>query len=526
MLEVFRFECRYQLRSPLFLILAFVFFLLAFMLMASENVSLGGVGNNLNLNAAWTIVFTQFFFSTIGMLATVAIVASAITRDYELATAEILFSSGISPRSFLLGRFFAGTLFATLVGVAAILGTLIATLMPWLDQERVGEFVITPYVYALCVVTVPNFFFSGAFFFAVAALSRSLIAAFAAAVGFFVLNIVVGFIVDPEQLQVLALIDPFGGSAFAEVSRYWTVFERNTGLVPITGNLLANRLIWVGVGIAALAFTVWRFAFNLNPSVFQKLRRKTKTQQPPAIDQHASPLEVAPQAWRQFVSQVRMDLAGVYKSVPFYAVMAFALLNVWGGFQVTSSGFGIPLLPTTGAMLRAIAGAYSFFIIMILIYYAGELVHRERQTGVAEVVDAMPFANGVMVASKVVSLWFVVVALFVVATLAAVVNQLTSGYTNLELDLYLVGLFYVQCTFFLMIAVLGVFIQVVSGNKWIGMVAMVAVFLGFASMSSFGFEHALYNFGPPWGLQMSCLGILIPFLSPSICHIFSVQYLI
>ena len=80
MLEVFKFECRYQLRSPLFLVVAAVFFLFAFFLMASEGVRLGGIGNNLNFNAAWTIVYTQFFFSIIGMFAAIAIVSQAITR--------------------------------------------------------------------------------------------------------------------------------------------------------------------------------------------------------------------------------------------------------------------------------------------------------------------------------------------------------------------------------------------------------------------------------------------------------------
>ena len=68
MFEVFKFECHYQLRSPLFLVLAIVFGLFAFFLMASDDVSLGGIGNSLNYNAAWTIVYTQFFFSVIGML--------------------------------------------------------------------------------------------------------------------------------------------------------------------------------------------------------------------------------------------------------------------------------------------------------------------------------------------------------------------------------------------------------------------------------------------------------------------------
>ena len=68
MWEIFKFECHYQLRSPLFVVLAVVFFLFAFFLMASDNVRLGGISSSLNYNAAWTIVYTQFFFSLQGQL--------------------------------------------------------------------------------------------------------------------------------------------------------------------------------------------------------------------------------------------------------------------------------------------------------------------------------------------------------------------------------------------------------------------------------------------------------------------------
>ena len=402
MLEVFKFECRYQLRSPLFLILSGFFFLLAFMLMASENISLGGVGNATNLNAAWTIVFTQFFFSMIGMLAAISIVSQAITRDYELRTAELIFSTGISESSFLLGRYAAGLLFGTLVGVAAIFGTMFATFMPWLDQERLSPFSLDPYIYSLIVVTIPNFFFTSALFFTVAALTRSMIAAFASAVGFFVLNIVVGALADPEDIELYALFDPFGSTAFSEVSRYWTVFERNTELVPVAGNMLANRILFLGLGVVALGLTVWRYRFTLNASPFARWRRKTADESAPPTLPDLS-VGVRPNWWSQFKRQLRTDMQGIFKSVPFYAVLGFAILNVWGGFSFATGAFGIDLFPTTSAILRVVAGAYSLFVLMIVIYYAGELVHRERQTGVAEVMDAMPFANGVMVASKIAS---------------------------------------------------------------------------------------------------------------------------
>ena len=501
MLEVFKFECRYQLRSPLFLTLSSVFFLLAFLLMASENISLGGVGNATNLNAAWTIVFTQFFFSMIGMLAAISIVSQAITRDYELQTAEILFSTGVSEKGFLLGRYAAGCLFGTLVGVSAILGTMFATFMPWLDQERVGAFSLDPYLYSLFIVTIPNFFFTSALFFTVAALTRSMIAAFASAVGFFVLNIVIGALADPEDIQIYALFDPFGSTAFSEVSRYWTVFERNTELVPIAGNMLANRLLFVGVGIFALVMTVWRYRFTLNASPFARWRRKTKQDPAPAVISDVT-VTVRPSSWLQFKRQLRTDMQGIFKSVPFYAVLGFALINVWGGFSFATGAFGIDLFPTTSAIIRVVAGAYSIFVLMIVIYYSGELVHRERQTGVSEVMDAMPFANGVMITSKIVALWLIIFALYAVAALAGILMQLFSGYTNLELDLYAGGLFGIQASQFYSLAVLAVFVQVLAGNKWFGMALMLVVFILFASMGSFGFEHALYNFGIPGGMPI------------------------
>ena len=74
--EIFKFECRYQARSPLFLILTVVFFLLSFLAMASESVSIGGVGTNLNLNANFTIILTQYVLGLFGVLPAVAIVAS------------------------------------------------------------------------------------------------------------------------------------------------------------------------------------------------------------------------------------------------------------------------------------------------------------------------------------------------------------------------------------------------------------------------------------------------------------------
>ncbi|MEM7080234.1 MAG: M1 family aminopeptidase, partial [Pseudomonadota bacterium] len=498
MWEVLKFECRTQLRSPLFLVLAIVFALFAFFLTSSEDIQLGGLGNNININAWWGIVYTQFFFSLIGMFAAVAIVSQAITRDYELQTAELLFTTGVSPIAFVLGRFLGALLFASLVGAAALFGTLLGTLMPWLDQERVGAFSLTPYVYALLVVTLPNFFFTGAFFYALAALTRSMLAAFIGSIGFLVAYIIVGSIVDREQAVLYAMLDPFGSGAFSEVSRYWTVFERNNQLVPLEGNLLWNRILWVGVGVIAMALTLWRYRFDLSPSPFGRRVKKQGVDTVPALQPLVPALRFgAGQHFAQLRSQVRMDLRAILKSLPFYALMGFATLNVVGGFYFSSGGAGTPLLPTTAAMLRVIEGSYLFFILMVVLYFAGEVVHRERQTRVSEVLDATPYPNFVMVLSKVITLWFIVICLLMFGMVSAIVVQLLQDFFNVEVLLYLGALLFVFGGFFFLLAVLAVFIQVLLGNKWMGMLGLLVVFIGFQSASSLGFEHSLYNFGTP-----------------------------
>ena len=498
MWEVFKFEARYLARSPLFLTLAIAFFVLAFLLMASEDINLGGLGNNINLNAAWGIVFTQFFFSVIGMFAAIAIVANSITRDYELKTAELFFATGITPKQFLFGRFSAGVVFGIAVGGAALLGTLLASLMPWLDSERLGPFTITPYIYALFVITGPNLFLMSALFFSIAALTRSMLGAFVGAVGFIVAYLVVSSLADPELIHIYALLDPFGSTAFMEVSRYWTVHERNFDLVPVEGQFLWNRLLWVGLGVVSLGLTAWKYTFSLDSSPFRRSKAAAKEDPTPLPKQvHVQQIFSKATHRAQFVSQVRMDVNAIYRSIPFWAIVGFAAINVWGSFGSVTMFYGTELLPTTSSMLRAIGGGYLFFILLIIIYYSGEVVYRERQTDVSHVLDATPYPSGVMAAAKVVALWFVITMLLLFGLFTGVIKQLSEGYTNLELGLYLYSLFFVQGGFFYLLAVLAVFVQVMAGNKWIGMVGMLVVFISFQTLPSIGFEHVLYNFGTP-----------------------------
>ncbi|NIP16135.1 MAG: ABC transporter permease subunit [Pseudomonadales bacterium] len=498
-LEVFKFESRFQVRSPLFLTISTVWFLIGFLITGSESVSVGGVGSNLNLNASFALIQTITVLTILGMFAAIAFVSGAITRDGETKTAEIFFSSGVSERSYLLGRFAGGFVFATAAVTAGVVGTMLGTFMPWLDPERVGTFTLSPYAFSMLAIVLPNMFVICALFFSVAALTRSMMASYVAALGFLVSFAVIGGATDPENIRFLALGEPFGQVALGEITRYWTVFDRNYRIPELTGTLLLNRLIWVLVAVAVLGITAARFAFELKASRrFWRRRRLARSATTPAR-RRVDPAALGSAGMiASLVSQIRMDFRGIIRSVPFYVLLAFGMLNVIGGFYgAVSQWYGTEVYPVTRIMAQVVGSTFAFVVLLILIYYSGELVHRERQSGVAAYLDAAPFSNGVMILSKIASLWLVISLLYLVVVLAGMIVQALNGYREFEPLLYVTSVFGVIGGSFYLWAVPAVLIQSLTSNKFFGMVALLVIFLGLTTLEGFGFEHMLYTFGLP-----------------------------
>lgn len=509
MWQIFLFESRYQFRSPLFVVVAAVFFLLGFLITASESVSVGGVGDNLNINAAFAIVQIQYTLSILGMFAAVAFVASAITRDFEMRTAEIFFASGIGERQYLFGRFFGSSLFAMLAVGTGIVGALVGTLMPWVDQVRIGPFQAQPYVFSVWAVLVPNLFVICAVFFAVSALTRSMMSAYLSALAFMVAFAILGAITDPERIQLLVLGDPFGITAFDEITRYWTVFDRNTRVPAFAGTLLWNRGIWVGIALLALLWTSRRFHFSVDLGARRRWWRGRVAAEPELLGASESGSVVVGSTgavqrpgWKadltRLVSQLRMDVRGVTRSAPFYVMLGLGMFNVVAGFVgAISQLYGTPVLPVTGMMIRVAEGSFVFVVLIVVIYYAGELVHRERQHRVADIVDATPYPSAIMVVAKVGALWFVISALLAVVMLTSIVVQTFNDYYDYEFGLYLEGLFGVTGFWIYLLCIPAVLVQVLMPGKFLGMFTFLLGFLGLQALPSFGFEHHLYLFSAP-----------------------------
>ena len=256
------FELRYQLKNPVFWVVAILFFLLTFGATTVDQISIGS-GGNVHKNAPFAVVQVHQILSLFFMFVTTAFVANVIVRDDESGFGPMVRATRVSKFDYLFGRFTGAALAGALAFLVVPLAIVIGSVMPWLDPETLGPNRVADYAYAYLVLALPNVLLTSAIFFAVATLTRSMMYSYVGVVGFLVLYLVLnGFLrTKPELRETAALIEPFGFAAIGNATRYWTAAERNGLTPPLTGALLANRAIWMGVALAALGFAGWRFRF-------------------------------------------------------------------------------------------------------------------------------------------------------------------------------------------------------------------------------------------------------------------------
>ncbi len=503
-LEFLRFELRYQLKQPLLWLIAVIFGLLAFGAISTDGVVIGGAIGNVWRNAPSTILTTTGFFTLLGMFVIAIFIAGAMLRDYELGTSDLFFASPVKARDYLLGRFAAGTLACLLIFAFVALGMFLGQFMPWIDPKRLGPVSLMPFVWSLGVIVLPNLLFGGALLALLAALTRSLLMVYLGVLAFFVLWIVAGAMTrDLDNIWIAVIADPFGIRALGRTMRYWAAEERNTQLPAVAGYILANRAVWATVALGMIAAMLHFFSptragtgkarkGKSMVAVVADLPAAARTPAAIAVPRGAPRFDRGA-TWAMFRRQLHFDLVGVLKSVPFIVMLAFSVLNFIGNVSFIDTLFDTRVYPVTYLMLEALDGGSGLFLFLIVIFYAGELVFKERQSKLNEVIDAMPVPNWVPLAAKCAALAGVVLIFGAIGVLAGIGFQLWRGYTHLELGVYL-GSLLIGMVPYLLMGLAAIAVMVYTQNKFLGFLIVILVFVARTVLLVLHYEHNLYNF--------------------------------
>jgi len=510
--KVAAFELRYQLRQPLFWIVTGLFFLFTFGFAASDVVRLGDTAN-VHKNSPYAIAMAHMVFSLFFMFGGTAFVAGAVLKDDENGFGPIIKSTRLNKFDYLYGRF-AGAFAASIlcffsVTVAGMLGSF----APWLDAELIGPFNLGAYLYAYAALALPSLFMTSAIFFALATVTRSMGWTFVGVVVF-----VIGYTIatsafgKPEWEPIVARWEPFGLTAMDYVTRYWTISDRNTQLPPLSSVLGWTRLLalLIGTGFLAAAYPLYRVRAAAGAKAPAGKTRAGKaaaapSPAPPAPAVRPAKLVLADAGFSQLAARTAFDMALIFKSVVFWVLVGLGVAlaggNAW--FVTDAGAYGQSVWPVTRVLLPALDGGFLVFGMIIAAYFAGEMVWRDRDRRMHEIIDATPAPDWTFIAPKIAAVALVLAATLLASVLAAVAIQLIKGYVNLEPRKYLLWYLLPHAIDFVMIAVLSVFLQVVSPNKFVGWGLMIVWFVIGVVFNAVGWEHVLYSLFRPLGMRVS-----------------------
>ena len=502
--EIFRFELRQQLRSPLFWLIAIALGALAFAAASSDTIAIDGGVGNVHRNAAYVVVYTLDTFSVLGLFLITVFVVGAALRDFSAGTSELVFATPMSRRAYLGGRFAAGWLVSVLILLVVAAGMWLGSLMPWLDPARVGPTPWDAFGWALIFLVLPNLFFIGALLFLLATLTRSMLGSYIGVIAFFVLWQIALMTLgngNIEHQTAGALVDPFGIGALDLVTRYWTPSDRNTHIPQLAGVMLGNRALWLAVAAALLAST---FALFKPDREGLRLFRRRKPVIAPAAPAHAiGPWVALPRvslrtgfAARavQFLKLAWFDTRSVLRGVPFLVMLAFGLSNLGANLAFMGEIYGTSVWPVTHLMAQNMSESFTFLLVIIVGFYAGELVWRERGDRISEVTDSFPIPDWIPLLAKTTTLAMVIVAFLVAGSLFCIGYQLLHGYHHLQPLLYLqyIGL---DLLGFLLFGILAVVLQVLANNKFVGYALLLAFMVSTIVLKQFHLSDHLYNYG-------------------------------
>jgi aminopeptidase N len=495
-----RFELRYQMRNPVFWVGIALFFLLTFGATTAESIRLGS-GGNIHTNAPTAIAQIMLIMSLFFMFVTTAFVGNVVVRDDETGFGGIIRSTRIGKVPYMLGRFTGAFLGAAVAFLAVPLAIWIGTFMPGVNPEFLGPNRLQDYLFAYFVLALPNVLMTSAIFFAVACWTRSVTYSYLTVILFmFAYFALTAMLRKWPDLSVAAYLEPFGTIAYGLGVRYLTPAQANAQPLELTGLLLSHRLLWLAISAAIVLVAVWRFNFAERGASKRSMQRQAARLEKLAATK-ATIVDRLPAgtpaqaAWHQLYTRAMFEMKLVFRSPAFWVLALVGAINLFSTLNLVGRMYDVPMWPRTFAIVDTVRGTSILITLLMAIYFAGEVVWRERERRISEIVDATPLPNWVFLISKLAGVVGALLVLCVLVVLVeSVIFQFVRGLTDIEFAQWLAWFVAPSALYVLQISVLAIVVQAISPNKFVGWGLMLLYLVSTTVFAGLGLDHPLFNY--------------------------------
>jgi ABC-2 type transport system permease protein len=515
--EIFLFEISTQFRRPavyLYFLVAFLFMLVTF---ATGSVPLGVKEH---INAPFVIALAGAGMSMLLALVGSAVMGLPLYRDIEFGTSDYYLSYPITRAGYFWGRYtgaFCCMLFiAAAIPAGAYLGTQAGPWMGWRDAGQYGPDKVMYYLQPFFVIILPNLFFTSSLFFALVVLTRNIKVIYSGGIllylGYFISFF---FFLNGGNGTVVNLADPFAINGIQLQNSHATAIQKNTSLIAFTGTFLLNRIIWTTTGVLILLLAYGRFRFE---RFFNTKNRKVMLSD--ELRKSATPLMTTAQPrfdnayhWRTICSMVKVELFNLVRDNYFWVILSSGVVFLILSFYMGHARYSVPELPRTVMLFSIFNEAFPFYIFILILFYTGEVLHRERIQGYAVIYDALPPPNWTLYGSKLLALLILGISLALIPMVSAIAVQLAKGFYQFNFPMYGTQLLIILLPQFLAMVVYSFVVHVLVNRKFaahsIGLFVWLGVFF-LRKSGTFNYHLLLYSYTPSYTVSdMDGLGHML-----------------
>lgn len=474
--------------------------------------SSGSAPVNVYVNSPHEIMSLTGFLSTNALFGVMIFCVIGFLRDREHRIENIIYSTPVKKSHFFLSRFL-GVFLVSLISFSALLpGFMIGFMSPFLEPEKLTSFDFMSYFWPWLLIVVPNILMATSIVFAITVFSKNRMYTYVGAVfvytlyilGSSVLNspIISGVISNSAANQLLAaLIDPFGLIAVFEQTYLWTAIEKNSLLISFSGNLMWNRILWIGLSMS-IAFIAYRF-FSFKIVNAKTNKEKSHDYTVPDAQKYRPVSINASSAKQQFnalMALIRLEVKTVFKNLPFLALIVFWIITIIPLLVSALNGGGIygeSIYPSTNLFIDLYKDNLLLFSFILITIYGSELIWKERALQVNSIIDATLVSNATLFGAKCIALLFIPFIVASTGFMTSIIFQFFAGYYHIQPALYASTFYFygVQLFFYCFLLL---FIHTLIPHKYLSMGVAASLYIIFVMtpMSALiGMEHPLLRVG-------------------------------
>jgi len=411
------------------------------------------VGEGIYLNSPYNIGFMTGLLSLVIIFFAIIFATQILFKDQDSKFDILIFSYPFSKRTYLQGKFlifFLQTFISfTFLMIGFVIGQNLRT-----GSEIQPYFNFWYYLYPLLIFGGINCFVVCSFLFFISFTSKKKLMVVVGGLFLYVLYmIILVFSNSPfmagslpqslETQQLAALIDPFGMSSYFFEASTLSAKQKNELIVPFSGYLLINRIVFLIISILLLLLTYRLFSFSTFSQNKSKNRNKnqiTNVSFSHNLEQFTTTKSVfgISAGIKSVVSFAKIDLIYLFKSITIVAVSILLLFFV--GMEMCAEiekGIRLPQkYASSGLMSTTISENFHLFGMLIVIYFINDLYWRSHSSGFSLIEKSTYFSKSKL-SGHFISITILLFFLTAILILEGLAFQLIYNYFHIDWNAYL-----------------------------------------------------------------------------------------